>query len=130
MRSVQQETTLRVEAWAKLEHQVDHMELAMGQHARHIHVLQDSNVIRKSTSTPSILRTQLTEPSHEDSVSANNMHKSVVVPNKSAQYCDVMKSHQESETQSLSSASNDDAIAGEVVVKLAGRCMFRICHLL
>ena len=49
--------------------------------------------------------TQLTEPSHEDSVSANNMHKSVVVPNKTAQYCDVTKSHQESETQSLSSAN-------------------------
>ena len=84
MRSLQQETTLRVEAWAKLEDQVDHMELAMGQHARHIHALQDSNVIRQSTSTPSVLRTQLTEPSHDDSVSANNMHKSVVVPNKTA----------------------------------------------
>ena len=101
MRSVQQETTLRAEAWAKLEDQVDHMELAMCQHARHIHALQDSNVIRQSTSIPSVLRTQLTEPSHEDSVSANNMHKSVVVPNKTAQYCDVTKSHQESETQSL-----------------------------
>ena len=55
MRSVQQETTLRVEAWAKLEDQVDHMELAMGQHARHIHTLQDSNVIRHPTSTPSVL---------------------------------------------------------------------------
>ena len=86
MRSVQQETTLCVEAWAKLEDQVDHMELAMGQHARHIHALQDSNVIQHPTSTPSVLRTQLTEPSHEDSVSVNNMHKSVVVPNKTAQY--------------------------------------------
>ena len=55
MRSVQQETTLRAEAWAKLDDQVDHMELAMGQHARHIHALQDSNVIRQSTSTPSVL---------------------------------------------------------------------------
>ena len=51
VRSVQQETTLRVEAWAKLEDQVDHMELAMGYHARHIHALQDSNVIRHPTST-------------------------------------------------------------------------------
>ena len=54
MRSVQQETTLRVEAWVKLENQVDHMKLAMGQHARHIHALQDSNVIRHPTSTPSV----------------------------------------------------------------------------
>ena len=114
MRSVQQETTLRVEAWAKLEDQVDHMELAMGQHARHMHALQDSNVIQHPTSTPSVLRTQLIEPSHADSVSASNMHKSVVVLNKTAQYCDVTKSQQESETQSLSSASNDDVTAGEV----------------
>ena len=40
MRNVQQETTLRVEVWDKLQDQVDHMELAMGQHARHIHALQ------------------------------------------------------------------------------------------
>ena len=60
MRSVQQETTLRIDAWAKLEDQVDHLELAMGQHARHIHALQDSNLIRHPTSTPSVLRTQLT----------------------------------------------------------------------
>ena len=83
------------------------------QHARHIHALQDYNVIRHPTSTSSVLRIQLTEPSHEDSVSANNIHKSVVVPNKTAQYCDVTMSHQESETQSLSSASNDDITAGE-----------------
>ena len=53
------------------------------------------------------------ESSHEDSVSANSMHKSVVVANKTAQYCDVTKSHKESETQSLSSASNDDVTVGE-----------------
>ena len=35
MRSVQQETTFRVEAWAKLEDQVDHMELALGIYMRH-----------------------------------------------------------------------------------------------
>ena len=45
VRSMQQEITLRVEAWAKLEDQVDHMELAMGQYAQHIHAFQDSNVI-------------------------------------------------------------------------------------
>ena len=112
VRSEQQETTLRAEAWAKLEH---------------IHALQDSNVIRQSTSTPSVLRAQLTEPSHEDSVSANNMHKSVVVLSKTAQYCDVTKSHhhevsslKESETQSLSSASNDDVTAGEGSGKVSG----------
>ena len=130
MRSVQQEITLRVEAWTKLEDQVVHMELAMGQHARHIHALQDLNVIRHLTSTPSVLHTQLTEPSHEDSVSANNMDMSVVVPNKTDQYCNVTKSHQESDTQSLSSASNDDALPVKVVGKLARRCLFRTCHLL
>ena len=112
MRSVQRETTIRVEALAKLEDQVDHMELALGQHARHIHALHDSNVIQHPTSTHSVLRTQLTKPSLEDSVSSNNMHKSVVVPNKTAQCCDVTKSHPESETQSLSSASNDDVTSG------------------
>ena len=120
MRSVQQETTLRVEAWAKLEDQVDHMELAIGQHARHIHAFQDSNVIRHPTSTHSVLRTQLTEPSHEDSVSASNIHKSVVVTNKTAQYYDVTKSQQKSETQSLSSASNDDVTAGESSGEVSG----------
>ena len=50
----------------------------------------------------------------------NNMHKSVVVPNKTAQYCDVTKSHQESETQSLSSASNDDVTAGEGSGEVSG----------
>ena len=120
MRSVQQETTLRVEAWAKLEDQVDHMELVMGQYVRYIHAFQDLNVIRHPTSTPSVLPTQLTETSHEDSVSANNIHKSVVVPNKTAQYCDVTKSHQESETQLSSSASNDDVTAGEVSGEVSG----------
>ena len=84
MTSVQQETTLRLEAWDKLEDQVDHMEWAMGQHARHTHALQDSNMIQHPTSTPSVSHTQLTVPSHEDSVFANNMHKSVVVQNKTA----------------------------------------------
>ena len=87
-------------------------------------------MIRQSTSTPSVLRTQLTEPSHKDSVSANNMHTSVVVPNKTAQYCDVTKSHQESETQSLSLLQMMTSLPVKVVVKLAGRCMFRTCHLL
>ena len=91
--------------------------MEMGQHARHIHALQDSNVIRHPTLTPSVLRTQLTEPSHTDSVSVNNMHKSVVVPNQTAQYCDVTK---ESETQSLSSASNDDVTAGEGSSEVSG----------
>ena len=77
-------------------------------------------MIRHPTSTPSVLRTQLTEPSHEDSVSVNNMHKSVVVPNKTAQYYDVTKSHQESETQSLSSASNNDVTAGEGSGEVSG----------
>ena len=62
----------------------------------------------------------LTEPSHEDSVSANNMHKSVVVPNNTAQYCDATKYHQESETHSLSSASNDDVTAGEGSGEVSG----------
>ena len=38
---------------------MDHMELAMGQYARHIDALQDSNVIRHPISTHSVLRTQL-----------------------------------------------------------------------
>ena len=57
MRSLQQETTLCAEDWAKL----DHMELAMSQHAQYIHALHVSNVIQHPTSTPSVVRTQLTK---------------------------------------------------------------------
>ena len=90
---------------------MDHMELAMGQGVRHIHALHYSNVILHPH--PVVDVTQLTEPSHEDSVFVNNIYKSIVVPNKTAQYYEVTKSHQESETQSVSSASNDDVTDGE-----------------
>ena len=42
------------------------------------------------------------------------------MPNKTYQYCDVMNSHQESETQSLSSASNDDVTTDEVSGGVSG----------